>query len=456
MNPQTHTAPQEQPEAPASFAAILPLLLFLLIFIGTGVSLSLTGVDMAFYQLSATVAILPAIALALMQGRARLAKKITIFLTGVGEINIITMCMIYLLAGGFAATATAIGSVDATVNFGLSLVPPAFILPGLFLIGAFVSTAMGTSMGTVAAQTSIEVPVLMGVVLGGAMFGDNLSMISDTTIAATRTQGCEMGDKFRMNFLIVLPAALLTVALLWFSASGGTEVALHDFELVRVLPYMAVLVLALTGLNAFIVLAAGILLSGLVGLFCGIPGAEGQIVPYSLLRWGQDIYKGFTGMNEIMVLSMLIGGLGELIRYHGGIAWLLARVDGLARRLAGKDGRKGSSRVGESCIALLASLADICTANNTVAIILTGGLAREIALKNGIDPRRSASLLDIFSCVFQGLIPWAAQLLLAGSLSRISPLEITINNWYCMLLAVAGTLAIILGLPRVKARSTEV
>ena len=328
------------------------------------------------------------------------------------------------------------------MNFGLSLVPPAFILPGLFLIGAFVSTAMGTSMGTVAAitpialgvaaQTSIEVPVLMGVVLGGAMFGDNLSMISDTTIAATRTQGCEMGDKFRMNFLIVLPAALLTVALLWFSASGGTEVTLHDFELIRVLPYIAVLVLALTGLNAFIVLATGILLSGLVGLFCGIPGADGQIVPYSLLRWGQDIYKGFTGMNEIMVLSMLIGGLGELIRYHGGIAWLLARVDGLARRLA-----------------------DICTANNTVAIILTGGLAREIALKNGIDPRRSASLLDIFSCVFQGLIPWAAQLLLAGSLAKISPLEITINNWYCMLLAVAGILAIILGLPRIKARSTE-
>ena len=475
MNPQTYMAPQEQQEAPASFAAILPLLLFLLIFIGTGVSLSLAGVDMAFYQLSATVAILPAIALALMQGRARLSKKITIFLTGVGEINIITMCMIYLLAGGFAsvasaiggvkATVTAIGSVNATVNFGLSLVPPAFILPGLFLIGAFVSTAMGTSMGTVAAitpialgvaaQTSIEVPVLMGVVLGGAMFGDNLSMISDTTIAATRTQGCEMGDKFRMNFLIVLPAALLTVALLWFSASGGTEVTLHDFELIRVLPYIAVLVLALTGLNAFIVLATGILLSGLVGLFCGIPGADGQIVPYSLLRWGQDIYKGFTGMNEIMVLSMLIGGLGELIRYHGGIAWLLARVDGLARRLAGKSGGKGSSRVGESCIALLASLADICTANNTVAIILTGGLAREIALKNGIDPRRSASLLDIFSCVFQGLIPWAAQLLLAGSLAKISPLEITINNWYCMLLAVAGILAIILGLPRIKARSTE-
>ena len=277
MNPQTYTAPQEQQEAPASFAAILPLLLFLLIFIGTGVSLSLAGVDMAFYQLSATVAILPAIALALMQGRARLSKKITIFLTGVGEINIITMCMIYLLAGGFAATATAIGSVDATVNFGLSLVPPAFILPGLFLIGAFVSTAMGTSMGTaivpnaggVANKAGLSLPLFLGACVGGAMFGDNLSMISDTTIAATRTQGCEMGDKFRMNFLIVLPAALLTVALLWFSASGGTEVTLHDFELIRVLPYIAVLVLALTGLNAFIVLATGILLSGLVGLFCG-------------------------------------------------------------------------------------------------------------------------------------------------------------------------------------------
>ena len=271
----------------------------------------------------------------------------------------------------------------------------------------------------------------------------------------------------RKNFLLFTVTSITALAQLYLMGTRlaffSIAVAALGVPVVLVLTgkartskrYIAVLVLALTGLNAFIVLATGILLSGLVGLFCGIPGADGQIVPYSLLRWGQDIYKGFTGMNEIMVLSMLIGGLGELIRYHGGIAWLLARVDGLARRLAGKSGGKGSSRVGESCIALLASLADICTANNTVAIILTGGLAREIALKNGIDPRRSASLLDIFSCVFQGLIPWAAQLLLAGSLAKISPLEITINNWYCMLLAVAGILAIILGLPRIKARSTE-
>lgn len=446
-------------------SALLPFLLFIVIYLGAGLYFQAQGVEMAFYQFPSVTAMFIALLLAFCQGKGTIDQKFTVFAKGAANENVLTMLMIYILAGAFSTVASAMGGVDATVNLGLSVIPVHFLAAGVFVISAFMGTATGTSMGTISAIVPIAVgvaekgglslPLFLGACVGGAMFGDNLSMISDTTIAATRTQGCEMGDKFRMNFLIVLPAALLTVALLWFSASGGTEVTLHDFELIRVLPYIAVLVLALTGLNAFIVLATGILLSGLVGLFCGIPGADGQIVPYSLLRWGQDIYKGFTGMNEIMVLSMLIGGLGELIRYHGGIAWLLARVDGLARRLAGKSGGKGSSRVGESCIALLASLADICTANNTVAIILTGGLAREIALKNGIDPRRSASLLDIFSCVFQGLIPWAAQLLLAGSLAKISPLEITINNWYCMLLAVAGILAIILGLPRIKARSTE-
>lgn len=445
--------------------ALLPFLIFIVIYLGAGLFLQRQGEEMAFYQFPSVTAMFLAVVAAFCMGKEKLDEKFSIFARGAANENVLTMLMIYILAGAFSTVAKSMGGVDATVNLGLAIIPVELLVAGMFVISAFLGTATGTSVGTItalvpiavglASESGLSVPLMLGACAGGAMFGDNLSMISDTTIAATRTQGCEMGDKFRMNFLIVLPAALLTVALLWFSASGGTEVTLHDFELIRVLPYIAVLVLALTGLNAFIVLATGILFSGLVGLFCGIPGADGQIVPYSLLRWGQDIYKGFTGMNEIMVLSMLIGGLGELIRYHGGIAWLLARVDGLARRLAGKSGGKGSSRVGESCIALLASLADICTANNTVAIILTGGLAREIALKNGIDPRRSASLLDIFSCVFQGLIPWAAQLLLAGSLAKISPLEITINNWYCMLLAVAGILAIILGLPRIKARSTE-
>ena len=448
-------------------AALLPIGVFLVLYLGCGLLFEYgLKIEQGFYQTPAIVIFLIALAVACFQNRKLdFNAKMKVMAAGVADENILTMCLVFLAAGAFSGAVSAAGGADSTVFLFLDYLPSQFAVAGLFLIACFVSVSMGTSVGTISAlapfavsmskATGFELVLCIAAVACGAMFGDNLSMISDTTIAAVRTQGCEMKDKFRMNFLIVLPAALLTVALLWFSASGGTEVTLHDFELIRVLPYIAVLVLALTGLNAFIVLATGILLSGLVGLFCGIPGADGQIVPYSLLRWGQDIYKGFTGMNEIMVLSMLIGGLGELIRYHGGIAWLLARVDGLARRLAGKSGGKGSSRVGESCIALLASLADICTANNTVAIILTGGLAREIALKNGIDPRRSASLLDIFSCVFQGLIPWAAQLLLAGSLAKISPLEITINNWYCMLLAVAGILAIILGLPRIKARSTE-
>ena len=434
---------EQQPKSSA--AALLPLLAFLCIFIGAGVYLTMTGTDMAFYQLSATVAILPAIALALMQGKERLNKKISIFLSGVGEINIMTMCMIFLLAGGFASVAKSIGAVSATVNFGLSFAPSQCILPGLFVIAAFVSTAMGTSMGTVAAitpialgvagQTSIPLPLIMGVVLGGAMFGDNLSMISDTTIASTRTQGCDMGDKFRMNLLIALPAALAVILLLWISGTSGTDVTVQDYNVILVIPYLSVIVLALLGINVFVVLAVGIVLSGFIGLAC-TPG-------YTWLKWGQDIYAGFTGMHEIFVLSMLIGGLGELIKYRGGIAWILERIEALSARLA--QGK--STRAGECCIAMLVALADICTANNTVAIILTGGMAKEIAGKHGIDPRRSASVLDTVSCIMQGLLPYAAQLLLAGSMAKLSPMSIAANNWYCMLLAVAVLGSIIVGRP---------
>ena len=238
----------------ANFRALLPMIVFLALFIGTGIALTVAGMDMPFYQLSATVAIIPAIVLAILQGKDDLNKKIGVFLSGVGEINIITMCMIFLLAGGFASVASAIGGVKATVNFGLSLLPPSMILPGLFLIGAFISTAMGTSMGTVAAiapiavgvgeQTDIPLALLLGVVMSGAMFGDNLSMISDTTIAATRTQGCEMKDKFRMNLLIALPAALVTLALLWFAGASGQVVRHEEYQFIRVIPYLAILVTA--------------------------------------------------------------------------------------------------------------------------------------------------------------------------------------------------------------------
>ena len=415
----------------ANFRALLPMIVFLVLFIGTGIALTAAGADMPFYQLSATVAIIPAIVLAILQGKDDLNKKIGVFLSGVGEINIITMCMIFLLAGGFASVASAIGGVKATVNFGLSLLPPSMILPGLFLIGAFISTAMGTSMGTVAAiapiavgvgeQTDIPLALLLGVVMSGAMFGDNLSMISDTTIAATRTQGCEMKDKFRMNLLIALPAALVTLALLWFAGASGQVVKHEEYQFIRVVPYLAILVMALAGVNVFIVLLAGIVFTGAVGI-------------------------ASVGMNEIMVLSMLVGGLGELMRYHGGISWLLERVNGLARKLSAESPVKA----GECCISLLVLLANLCTANNTVAIILTGKVAHEIAVSNGVDRRRSASLLDIFSCVVQGLIPYGAQLLLAGSIAKLSPLSIAGNNWYCMLLAVAAVFAILFGIPRVR------
>jgi len=434
-------------------SALLPLLLFLALFIGTGAFLTMQGESMAFYQLSAAVAILPAVALALIMGRDKLDTKISIFLKGVGDINIVTMCVIYLLAGGFASVAKAIGGVDATVNLGLAFIPAELVLPGLFAISAFVATSMGTSMGTIAAiapiaagvghQTDISIAMLMGTVVGGAMFGDNLSMISDTTIAATRTQGCAMSDKFKMNFRIVTPAALGTLILLGVWGTSGNVTNVGDWEFIRVVPYLVILGLAVAGVNVFVVLATGIVLAGGVGL---------AVMPeYSLLIFSQDIYGGFVGMHEILVLSMLVGGLGELIRHNGGLEWLLQRVNSLARRA----GRGNARRSGEFGISGLVALADACTANNTVAIILTGRLAKEIAADSGIDPRRSASLLDIFSCIVQGMTPYAAQVLLAGSIAKISPVSVVANNWYCMVLAVISIGAIFTGLPKIKTQASR-
>ena len=441
---------------PKKVSALLPLLVFLVLFIGTGSYLTYTEVDMAFYQLSAAVAVIPAIMFALMQGRGKLNDKITIFLKGVGEINIITMCMIYLLAGAFASVAGSIGGVSATVNFGLSLIPSSFILPGLFIIAGFISTAMGTSMGTIAAiapialgigeQTDISLALLLGVVVSGAMFGDNLSMISDTTIAATRTQGCEMKDKFILNLSIALPAAILALVLFYQAGSVGAVLELKDYEFIKVLPYIAILVMAVAGINVFVVLISGIVFSGAVGFY--------TMDTYTLIGFAGNIYKGFASMNEIMILSMMLGGLGELVKQNGGIAWLLEKVDNFAKRRVDElntDAEHTSAKkrtIGEWSIAFLVGFADICVANNTVAIILTGGVSKEIADKSGIDPRRSASILDMVSCVFQGLLPYAAQLLLAGSIAGLSPLDIASNNWYCMILGVAVVIAITFGIPK--------
>ncbi len=441
--------PVNQPQQASGFA-LLPLVLFLLLFIGTGAFLTAKSTEMAFYQLSAAVAILPAIALSMLMGKGKFDEKMSTFLGGVGHVNIITMCMIYLLAGGFASVAKSIGGVDATVNMGLSFVPPQFVLPGLFLISSFVSTAMGTSMGTIAAiapigvgvaeQTGMSGAMIMGAVLGGAMFGDNLSMISDTTIAATRTQGCAMSDKFRMNLFIALPAAIITALLLGFFGKTGSGASVGEWQFALVVPYLVILALAVCGINVFLVLFVGIVLAGGVGM---------AVNPsYTLLTFAQDIYKGFAGMHEILVLSMMIGGLGELIRHQGGLQWILNGINSFARKVSNKS----RQRTGEFSIAALVSLADICTANNTVAIILSGHLAKEIADDNEILPRRSASILDIFSCIFQGLVPYAAQVLLAGSIAKLSPVDISFSNWYCMILFLVSVLAIIAGIPRGSAK----
>ncbi len=404
---------------------------------------------MAFYQLSAAVAIVPAIIIAIAQFKGKLNQRIALFLQGVGESNIITMSFIYIMAGAFAAVAKSIGGVDATVNFGLSLIPVDFIVPGFFIIAAFIATAMGTSMGTIAAiapiglgissQTEISSALMLGVIVGGAMFGDNLSMISDTTIAATRTQNCEMKDKFIFNSKIALPTAIVTIVLLYFTTSSPSAVEIHDYEFIKVLPYITILVMAVCGVNVFVVLLTGIVFSGIIGIY--------SIEDYGFLTFSQHVYNGFASMNEIMILSMMLGGLGELIKQNGGIAFVLQAIDKFAK----KNSDEHSPKTGEWSIAALVSFADICLANNTVAIILTGGLAKEIKDKSKIDPRRSASILDMASCVFQGLIPYGAQLLLAGSLSKISPMEIAVNNWYCILLALAVILSISFGFPKNKA-----
>ena len=427
----------------ASPVALLPLLLFLTMFIGSGIYYQSQAVDFAFYQISAPVAILPAIVLAMLLAKGPLNSRIDTFIKGIGDNTIITMVIIYLLAGGFASVAKAIGGVDATVNLGLSLIPPSLVLPGLFVISAFIATAMGTSMGTIAAIAPIavglteatELPILLtiGTVVGGAMFGDNLSIISDTTIAATRTQGCEMRDKFRMNLKIATPAALLTLVLLYLQGGDGNVEQTGTIEWLKVAPYLAVLVLAVSGLNVMLVLLLGILFAGMVGL--------SQIADYSVAQFAKDIYAGYSNMQEILILSMLIGGLGAMMKQQDGLEFLAGLIGRLTRR---KEGLPPSPRAGELSISTAVALTNAATANNTVAIVISGSLAKDIATRYGVDPKRSASLMDIFSCVVQGLLPYGAQILLASSIAGLSPLKLVGSIHYCLLLGAMALGSILL------------
>ncbi|KJG20017.1 Na+/H+ antiporter NhaC family protein [Photobacterium angustum] len=435
-----------------SALALLPLGIFLALFIGVGTYLTMQGVDFAFYQLPSPVAALPAVVVAILLSKEKLNKAIEQFIRGVGHSDIIAMCMIYLLAGAFASVAKASGGVDATVNLGLSLIPASMILPGIFVISAFIATAMGTSMGTIAAvapvalgiahASGMDVALTAGVVLSGAMFGDNLSIISDTTIAATRSQGCQMKDKFRENIKIALPAAIAAILLFAFNSSVTQLPETTPIEWLKVIPYITILVLAVSGVNVFVVLSVGILLAGGVGLT--------SIADYSFTSFGKDIYGGFGNMQEIFLLSMLIGGISELMRQQGGLAFLTQTISRVINVFSKKHQSSENLRASEFGIASLVSLTNLCTANNTVAIIVSGGVARELADENGVTPRRSASLLDIFSCVIQGVLPYGAQALLLGSVFELSPLDVVTHSYYCFFLAVSAIVAIVLKHPSRK------
>ncbi|TQP53361.1 Na+/H+ antiporter NhaC family protein [Vibrio cholerae] len=437
-----HYTSSSKPQQPNAFA-LLPLMVFLLLFMGVGSYLTWQGVEFAFYQLPAPVAVLPAVVLAIALSKESLNRAIEQFLRGVGHSDIMAMCIIYLLAGAFAAVAKATGGVDATVNLGLALLPASLILPGLFVISAFVATAMGTSMGTIAAIAPVALGIAQaadlnlgltaGVVLSGAMFGDNLSIISDTTIAATRSQGCHMRDKFKENIRIALPAALLALVVFTFSSQTAQSPQTSDIEWLKVLPYLTILVLAVMGLNVFLVLLVGILMAAGVG---------GLSDGYSLSVLTKDVYAGFGNMQEIFLLSMLIGGMGELMKQQGGLAFLTHHISRMIDKFARAHSDVQKMRASELGIAGLVALTNVCTANNTVAIIVSGGVAKELAEHNGVTAKRSASLLDIFSCIMQGVLPYGAQALLLGSIFQMSPLSVVSYSYYCFFLAVAALVAV--------------
>ena len=411
--------------------ALLPIGVFLIIFLGAGI------VFEDFYAMPAIVAFLIALFVAFLQNKElSFNKKIEVIAKGVGEENIITMSLIFLCAGGFSGAVTAAGGVDSTVNLGLSLIPAHFAVAGLFLIGCFISVSMGTSMGTIAAlapiavgiseKTGFALSICIGAVVCGAMFGDNLSMISDTTIAAVKTQGCEMKDKFKANFFMVLPAAIITVLIFWL-ATRNMSFQLEEnlnYSLWEVLPYMVVLLGALIGINVFVVLISGIVISLIVGVSMG---------HIALSEMFQVVGSGVTSMYDITVISIIVACIVSLVKEHGGIQFILNLIK------SNINGRRGA----EFGIALLALFVDACTANNTVAIVMTGPIAKEISEEFDVDPRRSASLLDMFTSVGQGIIPYGAQLLSAATLTGLTPLQIIPNLYYPLLMGVCGVLAII-------------
>lgn len=418
--------------------ALLPLIVFVAIY------LSIALITNDFYAMPVTVPFLIAAVVALLMNKKEsINDKVEIFCKGAGDSNIILMCLIFILAGAFAQVAKDMGAVESTVNLGLKILPSNILISGIFIIGCFISTSIGTSVGTIVAlspmavgvadKTGISVALILGSVIGGAMFGDNLSMISDTTIAATRTQGCEMRDKFKTNFFIVLPAAIIT-AVLFAVITAGNSTTLsgnYQYSIVKVIPYLSVLIAALLGVNVILVLVGGVALSGIVGIATGSMG---------VIAFLQSIAKGIAGMSELVIVSLVIGGTVEIIKHNGGIDFLLYFITSKVKS------RKGA----ELAIGLLVTLVDACTANNTIAIVTTGPLAKSISSKYNIEPQKTASLLDTFSCFAQGVIPYGAQLLVASGIAGISPFLIMKYLYYPYLIGISAVIAIVIGFPRIK------
>ncbi|MBO4905936.1 MAG: Na+/H+ antiporter NhaC family protein [Bacteroidaceae bacterium] len=410
--------------------ALSPIAVFLLTYLGGSI---LAG---DFYHIPVGVAFLLTCIYAIAVLRpGTLKERVDVFSHGAGQPNVMMMLWIFLLAGAFAASAKAMGAVDATVQLAMQCLPDRLILAGLFLAACFISLSIGTSVGTIVALTPIaagvaesagmDTAMIVGIVVGGAFFGDNLSFISDTTIMATRTQGCRMSDKFRVNLRVVTPAAV--GCLLLYVVMGTqlhTAVTSTPIDALKVLPYIVVLVTALAGVEVLVVLTVGVILSGIVGMAYG---------GYDLLGWMKAMGEGMMGISELVIVSMLAGGLMELIKHAGGIDFFIRRTTRMIK------GRRGA----EFTIATLVAFTNVCTANNTVAILTVGPIARQIALRFGIDPRRSASLLDTFSCLAQSLLPYGAQLLMAAGLAAISPVEIIPYLYYpfamgcCAMLSIA-------------------
>ncbi len=394
-----------------------------------------------FYKVPITVAFMAASMYAVVtSGNIPLRERIDIYSRGAAKGQMMLMIWIFILAGAFAHTAKVMGAIDATVNLALTLLPGNMLLAGLFLAACFISVSVGTSVGTIVAltpiaagvaqQTGTSIPLMTAVVVGGSFFGDNLSFISDTTIAATSTQGCKLSDKFRVNSFIVVPAAVLILGIYLYMGQGITSPhSVGDVSFVKVVPYLVVLLTAVLGMNVMAVLSLGIILTGIIGILDG---------SFDIYGWFSAMGNGIVGMGELIIITMMAGGLLEIIKHNGGIDFIIER---LTRHVSTKRGA-------EMTVAGLVSFVDLCTANNTVAIITVGGIAKQIADRFGVDNRKCASILDTFSCTVQGLIPYGAQMLMAAGLAQLNPISILPYLYYPFAIGIAAILSILLRYPK--------